>query len=332
MKENAGVFLVDPKVVAIGEVLVDFVSTKPGPCIKAPAFEKCFGGAPMNTIVGVSRLGTKAGAIAAVGDDPFGQFLIKELKRNKVDVSQVKVKKGRRTTIAFVANEPKSGERTFFFYRKPWTGETSDSSLERDDIDLSHIAKAEILHVSGFALSQNPCREAIFKAIAHARKGGVRVSFDPTLRVDVWDSEATLRRTYSRALRLSDIAVFSREEAEFAFGTSEAEVAARKALRYGVGFVGIKLGEKGCYIMSKDGKSVQRPAFRVKAVDTTGAGDGWNAGLLVGLCRGWDLEKCATVANAIGALVVTKRGAITAMPYKQELETFLQCTHSKVEI
>jgi len=332
MKEIAGVFLGDPKVVAIGEVLVDFVSTEPGPCIKAPAFVKCFGGAPMNTIVGVSRLGIKAGAIAAVGDDPLGQFLVKELERNKVDVSQVKVKKGRRTTIAFVANELKTGERTFFFYRKPWTGETSDSSLEPNDIDLNYIANAEILHVSGFALSQNPCREAVFKAINHARKSGVRVSFDPTLRVEVWDSEATLRRTYSRALKLSDIAVFSREEAEFTFGTGEAEVAARKALRYGVGIVGIKLGEKGSYIVSQDGNSVRRPAFKVKAVDTTGAGDGWNAGLLVGLCRGWDLEKCATVANAIGALVVTKRGAITAMPYKQELRAFLKRAHTEIEI
>jgi len=323
---------VNPKVVAIGEVLVDFVSTKPGPCIKVPAFEKCFGGAPMNTIVGVSRLGIKAGAIAAVGDDPFGQFLIKELERNKVDVSQVKVKRVKRTTIAFVANDPKSGERTFFFYRKPWTGETSDSSLEPSDIDLNYITKAEILHVSGFALSQDPCREAVFKAIAHARKSGVKVSFDPTLRIDVWDSEAALRETYSRALRLSDIAVFSREEAEFIFGTGEAEVAARKALRYGVAFVGIKLGENGSYIVSKDGKSVRRPAFGVKAVDTTGAGDGWNAGLLVGLCRGWDLEKCATVANAIGALVVTRRGAITALPYKQELRAFLKRTHTKIEI
>jgi len=323
---------VDFKVVAVGEVLVDFVSTEPGPCVEVPAFEKCFGGAPMNTVIGVSRLGVNAGAITAVGDDPFGQFLTKELERNKVDVSQVRVKKGRRTTIAFVANEPKSGERTFFFYRKPWTSETSDSSLEPNDIDLSYIAKAKILHVSGFALSQNPCRAAIFKAINHARKSGVRVSFDPTLRTDVWDSEATLRKMYSRALRLSDVAVFSREEVEFIFGTSEAEVAARKALRYGIGIVGIKLGEKGSYIMSKDGNSVRRPAFKVKAVDTTGAGDGWNAGLLVGLCKGWTLQKCATVANAIGALVVTRRGAITAMPYKQELRTFLKCTHTRIEI
>lgn len=322
----------NPQVIAIGEILVDFVSTKHGSYSEVPAFEKCFGGAPMNTIVGVSRLGVSGGAITAVGDDPFGEFLLEELKRNNVDVSQVKVKKGRRTTISFVANEPMSGERVFFFYRKPWTGETADSALEPADIDSSYIAKANILHVSGFALSQNPCREAIFKAIMGARKSGVKVSFDPTLRVDVWDSRATLRRTYSQALRLCDIATFSKEEAEFILGTSEIEEAARRALRYGIGIVGIKLGDQGSFIMSEDGRRVQIPAFRVKAIDTTGAGDGWNAGLLVGLCKGWDLEKCATVANALGALVVTKRGAITAMPYKQELIEFLKRTDIKIEI
>ena len=76
--------------------------------------------------------------------------------------------------------------------------------------------------------------------------------------------------------------------------------------------------------MTNEGAEISSPAFQVKAVDTTGAGDGWNAGLLVGLCKGWELEKCITVANAVGALVVTKHGAITAMPYREELNNFLR--------
>jgi sugar/nucleoside kinase (ribokinase family) len=74
------------------------------------------------------------------------------------------------------------------------------------------------------------------------------------------------------------------------------------------------------------------PAFKVKAVDTTGAGDGWNAGLLVGQLKGWDLKTCVTIANAVGALVVTKRGAITALPYKNELNSFLKQHNVKLEV
>ena len=107
-------------IVGLGEILIDFVATEPVSYLQTTAFQKCFGGAPMNTIVGVSRLGVSSGAITAVGDDPLGQFLIEELKRNKVDVSQVKIKIGKKTSLAFVANEPGTGERSFIFYRQPW--------------------------------------------------------------------------------------------------------------------------------------------------------------------------------------------------------------------
>ncbi|MFQ6076777.1 MAG: carbohydrate kinase family protein [Candidatus Bathyarchaeia archaeon] len=161
-------------------------------------------------------------------------------------------------------------------------------------------------------------------AVKHAKKGGVRVSFDPTLRVDVWSSERTLRRLYSQMLKLSDIATFSREEATFIFGTNNVEKAAETALKCGAEVVGIKLGRDGALLETRGGERAYLPAFKVKALDTTGAGDGWNAGLLVGLLRGWDLKTCVTVANAVGALVVTKRGAITALPHKSELNNFLK--------
>jgi len=311
------------RVVAIGEIIVDFVSTEPAPYAKTRVFEKCFGGAPMNTAVGISRLGVSVGVIAAVGADPFGDFLVEVLRRNRVDVSNVMRKEGRRTSITFVVNEPTTGERTFLFYRKPWTGDTADSSLERDDVDHNYISKADILHVSGFALSQQPSRSTIFHAIRIAQKSEVPISFDPTLRPDVWDSEEVLRRTYRKALEFSDIATFSREEAQFVLGTCQPDKAATKALKMGPRIVGIKLGAQGSFVKTVDGKVIRKPAFRVKPVDTTGAGDGWNAGFLVGICEGWELEKSVTIANAVGALVVTKRGAITAMPYRVELNKFL---------
>ena len=86
------------------------------------------------------------------------------------------------------------------------------------------------------------------------------------------------------------------------------------------------MGADGAFLQKKTGEKLMLPAFKVHAVDTTGAGDGWNAGLLVGLIKGWDLHVCLTVANAVGALVVTKHGAITALPYKHEVEKFLK-TH-----
>ena len=320
------------EVIGLGEVLVDFISTEPVSYLEASTFKKFFGGAPMNTLVGIVRLGSTAGAVTVVGGDPFGQFLLEELKNNGVDVSRVRVKKNVRTTLAFVVNEPETGERVFTFYRGPWVRGTSVDALTPEDIDYDYISSAKIIHVSGFALAHNPTRKAILAAVMHAKKAGVKISFDPTLRLDVWRSERTIKRLYSRILKLSDIAAFSREEAEFTFGTRSPDRAADKALKYGVEVVGLKLGKNGALVKTKDGRRIYAPAFKVKAIDTTGAGDGWNAGLLVGLLKDWDLEKCVKVANAVGALVVTKRGAITALPYRDELNKFLKKQRLKTEV
>jgi sugar/nucleoside kinase (ribokinase family) len=311
-------------IVALGESLIDLVATEPVSYLHATAFKKCFGGAPMNTIVGVSRLGENSGAITAVGDDPLGQFVVEELKRNKVDVSQVRIKRGKKTALAFVANEPGTGERSFIFYRQPWIQGAADSELTPEDIDFNYISSAKILHISGFALSHNPSRQAVLHAINIARESGVDISFDPTLRHDIWESEQILKNLYDQVLHLSDIVTFSREESEFVFKTKNIDEAAELAFTYGVRVVGLKLGSKGALLATNEGETVYLPAFKVNAIDTTGAGDGWNAGLLVGLLNEWDLTTCCKVANAVGALVVTKRGAITALPYKRELTTFMR--------
>jgi len=320
-----------PQVIGVGEVLIDFIGVEHTSLDKAETFKKCFGGAPMNTIVGVARLGVSTGAIASVGDDFFGRFILDEFKRNNVDISRVRVKRGVRTTLAFIVNDPVKGW-VCIFYRSPWLKHTSDSLLSPKDIDYDYISKARILHVSGFALSQNPARQAIVRAVRHARKSGVDVSFDPTLRLDVWSSETILRKTYVQMLRSVDIATFSREEAKFILGTSNPRRAAEKALKYGVRMVGVKLGARGSFVKVRDGPEAYAPAFKVKAVDATGAGDGWNAGLLVGLCKNLDVEQCIKVANAVGALVVTKPGAITALPSRDDLNRFLHENNVKISI
>lgn len=321
-----------PQVIGIGEAGLDFIASEPVPLIDASTFVKCFGGAPMNTAVGVSRLGVSSGAITAVGDDPFGEYIINELRKNRVDTSRIVIKHGIRTTIAFVINQPITGEKTSFFYRKPWVGQTADSALEPNDIDFEYISKAKILHVSGHSLSQNPARKAIVSAVKYAKENGVRISFDPTLRLDCWNSEATIKRMYTQMLRIADIATFSEEESKFMFETNDPRKVAEKALEFGVNIVGVKLGSKGSFIKSKEGSEIFVPAFKVNVIDTTGAGDGWDAGLLVSLLRGLELKECATIANAVGALVVTKRGAITALPYKDELNQFLMHHGIKLKI
>jgi sugar/nucleoside kinase (ribokinase family) len=204
--------------------------------------------------------------------------------------------------------------------------------LELNDIDFEYISKAKVLHVSGHSLSQNPARKAIISAVKYAKENGVKISFDPTLRPDCWNSEVTIKKMYTQMLRIADIATFSEEESKFMFGTTDPVKVAEKALEFGVNIVGVKQGPRGCFVKSKNGTEIFAPAFKVDVIDTTGAGDGWDAGLLVSLLRGFELKECATIANAVGALVVTKRGAITALPYKDELNKFLMHHNIKLKI
>jgi sugar/nucleoside kinase (ribokinase family) len=306
----------------MGEILIDFIPIQPSRYTRAPAFEKCFGGAPFNYAVAAARLGAKVGALAAVGADPFGDFLVETLRRNNIDISQIKVKKAR-TTLAFVVSQP-GGERSFFFYRKPWA-DTADTLLEPNDVDSSYLRGVKMLHYSGVALSHSPEREAIKKAIEQTRASGGLVSYDPNIRLDLWDSHDELRAVNEEAMKTADIVLLAKDEAEFLFGTTNPQrVAAEIMKEYHPRYVALKLGDQGSYVESDTGTAFSKPAYNVKVVDTTGAGDGWAAGFEFGLVQGWSLETCATVANAIGALVVTRRGAVTALPTRAELESFLK--------
>jgi sugar/nucleoside kinase (ribokinase family) len=317
---NLGFAILD--ILAIGEILVDMIPTKPGHYSEVPAFEKCFGGAPFNFAVGASRLGSKVGALCAVGADPFGEFLLETLSKNGIDISHVKVKKAR-TTLAFVVRH-EDGERAFFFYRKPWA-ETADTLLSPEDLDPKYIESSKVLHYSGVALSHSPLRECVKRAVNVAKEAGVKVSFDPNIRLDLWESPDSLKDSCYGAFQSSDIILLAKDEMEYFYGkVTPREAADQLFKKYDPLIVAIKLGGDGCYVRSREGFEITKPAFKVAVVDTTGAGDGWAAGFLHGLVKGWDLEKCSTVANAVGGLVVTKIGAITAMPTKSELLRFLR--------
>ncbi len=164
----------------------------------------------------------------------------------------------------------------------------------------------------------------MFKIIEFAREIGVKVFFDPTLRVDVWNSEDDVRNTVFAALKKSNIAAFSLEEAEFFFKTSDPEKAARSALDFGLEVACTRLGSRGAFLMTADDVRVFEPAFKVKVVDTTEACDGWNVGFIVGMLKNFGLREYVKIANAVGALVTTRYGAITALPFKDELNRFLE--------
>jgi fructokinase len=311
-----------PEIIALGEILIDFVSLRKGfPLWRAPGFLKAAGGAPANVAAGLGKLGVNVGFIGKVGNDPFGLFLKNTLQECNVDTSHILVSPRYRTTLAFVSLT-EEGERDFVFFRHPG----ADMLLSPEEIDEEYICTAKILHFGSISLINEPYRSATLRALRIAKEKGLLISYDPNLRLSLWESEEKAKEGINLGLSFADIVKLSEEELYFLTG-KEIEEGCATILGAGKKLVVITLGEKGCYYCTEEGKGYVE-GFKVKVVDTTGAGDGFVAGMLYKILEfGEDFpkrgEEIFRFANAVGALTCEKRGAIRGLPTLRQIRRFL---------
>jgi fructokinase len=314
-----------PDVVCLGELLIDFVPTVTGTTlIDAPAFKKAPGGAPANVAVGLARLGLASAFMGKVGDDPFGHFLAQTLADAGVDVSPLRFTAQARTALAFVSLRA-DGEREFMFYRHP----SADMLLTPDDIDEGVLNQAKALHFGSISLIGEPSRSATLHAIAIARAAGGLISCDPNLRLALWPDRAAAREGLLLAIGQAQLVKISDEELRFLTGSDDPSAARRELWHDGLELMVVTLGSAGSVYFTRDHEGVV-VGYSVTAVDATGAGDGFVAGLLHGVIadRGVTgdparLRDLCSFANAVGALTTTERGAIPALPTRDRVEALL---------
>ncbi|WP_457550608.1 carbohydrate kinase family protein [Archaeoglobus sp.] len=259
------------------------------------------GGSSANTIVGLSRLGLKTGFIGKVGKDEEGAFLVEDLKKEGVDTHNVIVSDGR-TGCAMVFVD-KKGERAILL--DPALNDT----IGFDEIDLDYVNKFKLLHLSSFVCKFNDSSFESQKKLVEIFNGVV--SFDPGSIYAKFGLEKI-----KPLIKHTDV-----------FMPNEGEVKLLTGLDYKDGaefflqwceVVVVKRGDKGCYIT--DGKnSYEIPAYNVKVVDTTGAGDAFNAGFLYGYLKGKGLDECGKLGNYIASLCIQKVGARTGLPFINRL-------------
>jgi fructokinase len=318
-----------PEVLTLGELLIDFVSTRKGVALAdSPAFEKKPGGAPANVAVGLARLGVASGFVGKVGDDPFGHFLRHTLAANSVDVSHLATTRAARTTLAFVALTS-DGTPDFAFYRNPG----ADMLLSEDDIHEPYHRSARALHFGSISLADPGPKAATLKAIRIARANGQIVSYDPNYRPALWDSPAHARDEILSAFDHADVAKVSEQEWQFITGTPDLDAGARLLLDRGLKLLVVSLGPRGCTFYTRSA-SGHAPGYRVEVAETTGAGDGFVAALLAELLaqaeRPDDIPQIPAsriadmcdLANAAAALTCTRVGAIPALPTRDEALRF----------
>lgn len=309
------------KLIAIGEALIDFIPESAGSAIKdVNAFLPAVGGAPANVCGAFTKLGGKSEMITQLGIDGFGDKILDAFKEAGIGSSYVKRTDTANTSLAFVALK-EDGNREFSFYRNPG----ADMLFRAEDVQKEWFEDAYALHFCSVSLGDFPMKEAHCKAIQYALEQDVIVSFDPNLRPALWKNSAEMIETVKEFIPLADIVKISDEELENITGEKEIEKALEKLFMDRVKLVIYTEGAAGARAFTKKTSAVA-PCEKVKAVDTTGAGDGFIGAFLWCLHKDGvtaealadietqKLEEYLKFANAFCGISVQKKGAIPSYP------------------
>ncbi|XP_010268185.1 PREDICTED: probable fructokinase-1 [Nelumbo nucifera] len=317
----------DGLILSFGEMLIDFVPTVSGVSLaEAPGFLKAPGGAPANVAIAVARLGGRSAFVGKLGDDEFGNMLAGILKENGVNGDGILFDKGARTALAFVTLRS-DGEREFMFYRNP----SADMLLKEQELNLELIRSAKVFHYGSISLITEPCRSAHIRAMKEAKKAGALLSYDPNLRLPLWPSAKEAREQIMSIWDQAELIKVSDVELEFLTESNKVDDESAMSLWHpNLKLLLVTLGEKGCRYYAKHFRgSVE--AFKVKAVDTTGAGDAFVGALLRKIVNDLSiledekrLREVLRYANACGAITTTKKGAIPALPTDPEVLKFIK--------
>ena len=312
-------------VIALGELLIDF--TMNGQSEQGNnMFEACPGGAPCNVLALLNKMGKKTAFIGKVGKDQFGTLLRDTITEAGIDASNLMVDENVNTTLAFVHTFP-DGDREFSFYRNPG----ADMMLTADEVKPEVVKDTKVFHFGTLSMTHDGVREATKKAVETAKANGCLVSFDPNLRPPLWSSLDLAKEQMEYGFGKCDILKISDNEIQFVSGKEDYdEGIAYLQETYNIPLILLTMGKDGSRAYYK-GMRVERPGFSVKAIETTGAGDTF-CGSSLNYLVDHDFENLTeeqlgemlTFANAAAALVTTKKGAIKAMPVKEEVLELIQ--------
>ncbi len=311
---------------SIGEILIDFIPHQKGIALKdVDSFTRVPGGAPANVAAAVAKFGGTASLITKVGQDAFGDFLLERLAEAGVKTDKIRRTKRANTGLAFVSLRD-DGERDFSFYRNP----SADLLLEPSEVNADWFGQGDVLHFGSVDLVDSPMKKAHVKAIIAAKRHGAIISFDPNVRLPLWDSPKQCRETIQEFIPTAHIIKVSDDELQFITGIADKSIAINSLFTGSVLAVVLTKGAKGAELYVQNEKYTSS-GYSVKVEDTTGAGDAFTGAFLYQLLS-WGAgqdnleallkehhQQLLAFANASGALVTTGKGAISALPTKDEV-------------
>ena len=300
-------------ILAIGEPMVEFNQTRPG----EPDYLQGFGGDSSNLAIAAARSGARTAYLTRLGDDEFGRLLLALWQEEGVDTRGVAIDAQAHTAVYFVKHD-RAGH-AFSYLRAG----SAASRMRPEDLPLALIREARSVHASGISMAISPgAADAVLAAFDTARTAGAKISFDANLRLKLWPL-ARARALIGAAVASADYFFPSIDDARALSGLDDTGAILDWAHGLGAGTVFLKLGAQG--VITSDGARREHIAgLRVRAVDTTGAGDCFCGAALARLAAGDSVWDAARYANAAAALATTGFGAVAPLPRPDDVFNLLR--------
>lgn len=318
------------KLYGIGEALIDFIPNVKNSELKdVEQFSRQVGGAPANVVSVARKMGASTEMVTQLGNDAFGDIIVETLSDLGVGTQFIRRTDVANTALAFVSLK-EDGQRDFSFYRKP----SADMLYKADYLDEISINPNDILHFCSVDLVESDMKEAHKAMIDKFKSANGTIVFDPNVRLPLWHSAEACKETIQAFIPKANIIKVSDEELEFITGEADEESAIQSLFQGSVVAVIYTQGPNGASIILKDGTKIYHEGFKVKAIDTTGAGDAFIGAAISRILLSDEVNMTKLLkeegqailqfSNFVAAKVTTKYGAIESIPTLEEVTSELK--------
>lgn len=292
-------------ILCVGEVLIDFIGHQSDVLINNTRdYHRYLGGSPTNVAMNTARLGLKPKMISSVGNDGFGEYILKRLNEVNVNTKYIKKLDNKATSVIFVSKS--KGTPDFIPFRQ------ADSYITEDQITTDTLTNTKIFHTTCFALSKGPAQATILKKAEEAFNLGCKLSIDLNYAKKLWKSQEEALKVIKTYCSFNPLIKISEDDMLRLF---EKELPHQEIFEFfhnlGVETVCLTLGEKGVKLSEKNKNIIELPAIKVeKVIDTTGAGDAFWSGFLFAYIKEKSVQECLEIALKLAALKLQNVGRL----------------------
>jgi sugar/nucleoside kinase (ribokinase family) len=303
-----------PRVLTAGETMALLDPLEDGQPATGSRFALRVAGAESNFAIALARLGVDVAWISRLGADPFGDLVARTVAGEGVDVRWVR-RDADAPTGAFVKLRT-SGRTSVHYYRRG----SAASRLSEGDVPDEALAGVALVHLTGITMAISESARALVLDVARrSRERGIAVCFDPNYRPALWSGPASACDVQKEVLPFVDWYICGLDEGALLFATESPEQLLESVRAAGARSAAIRVGAEGALVPDDRGLTLVPVPRATTVVDEVGAGDGFAAGFVYGLLRGWGPARCAAAGNLIAAAALTGTGDWETFPRLEEL-------------